>query len=42
MNQRATAPTRLRMTYQHRGKARELQSNRSMGLKNEKSSMVVL
>jgi len=42
MRQRATAATRLTMTSQHRGETQKPRSNRSMSLKGEKNSMVVL
>ena len=42
MTQRATAATGLTITAQHRGETRKPRSNRSMSLKGEKSSMVVL
>jgi len=42
MIQRVTAATGLKITAQHRGETQNPRSNRSMSLKGEKSSMVVL
>lgn len=42
MTQSDTPATRLRMTSQYRSESRKSISNRSMGLKGEKSWIVVL